>query len=288
MATNCNKFYLVQKGDGCSTIASAYGITLADFYAWNPAVGTSCTDLDYDDYVCVGIIGQTAVPTTTTPTPTNGITTPTPIQTGMVSDCDQFYLVQAGDGCQTIATSYGISLATFYAWNPAVGTSCTNLDYGDYVCVGTLDQTTTLRTTTTTRTTSTPTNGISTPTPTQTGMVSNCDDFYLVVSGDSCYDIATGNGITLDEFYAWNPAIGTSCSGLDFGYYVCVGIVGGSTTTTAPPTSTTSGNGVMTPTPIEPGMVTDCDAFHYGTLRVVDSLWISPKTTWAASVRRAY
>lgn len=54
---------------------------------------------------------------------------------GMVSDCDKFYLVQSGDGCANVASAAGISLADFYAWNPAVGTSCAYLDVGDYVCI---------------------------------------------------------------------------------------------------------------------------------------------------------
>jgi hypothetical protein len=55
----------------------------------------------------------------------------------MVSDCDKFYLVQSEDGCASVASAAGISLADFYAWNPAVGTSCAYLDVGDYVCIDT-------------------------------------------------------------------------------------------------------------------------------------------------------
>lgn len=281
IASNCNKFYLVQQGDSCSNIASAYGISLTDFYAWNPAVGSSCANLDYGYDVCVGIIGFTATVTTSTSTittPTNGISTPMPIQTGMVSNCNKFYLVQSGDGCSAIATAYGISLATFYSWNPAVGTSCASLDVGDYVCVAIVGQTVT----TTTSTTSTPTNGISTPTPIQTGMVSNCNSFYLVKSGDSCYDISAEYGIALTQFYAWNPAVGSSCSSLDIGDWVCVNIVGGTTatpTSTTMSTSTTSGNGVATPTPTEPGMVTNCDTFHYGKCFSSHSFLIRPGTS---------
>ncbi|KAJ6019443.1 hypothetical protein N7522_001510, partial [Penicillium canescens] len=32
---------------------------LADFYSWNPAVGSSCSYLDLGDYVCVDILGYT-------------------------------------------------------------------------------------------------------------------------------------------------------------------------------------------------------------------------------------
>jgi LysM repeat protein len=211
------------------------------------------------DYVCVGIIGQT-ITTTTSSTPTNGISTPTPIQTGMVTNCNSFDLVKDKDTCGAIASTYGISLSTFYAWNPAVGSDCQFLILGDYVCVGTVGFTATP----TTSTTTTPTNGISTPTPTQTGMVSNCNKFYLVQSGNTCDSISSANGIPLSLFYTWNPAVGSNCGFLFLNYYVCVGVIGYTPSTTTQTTSTTtSGNGVATPTPFETGMVGNCNKFYY-------------------------
>ncbi|GAW24990.1 hypothetical protein ANO14919_145880 [Xylariales sp. No.14919] len=63
---------------------------------------------------------NSALPTTTTaPTTTtslgNGIATPTPYRPSMVSDCDEFHLVNNGDTCTSIASNRGISLANFYA-----------------------------------------------------------------------------------------------------------------------------------------------------------------------------
>ena len=43
-------------------------------------------------------------------------------------------------------------------------------------------------------------------------MVSGCTVFYEAQSGDGCYDIAVEYGITLAEFYAWNPAVGSACA----------------------------------------------------------------------------
>lgn len=264
MVGNCNKFHLVVSGDSCAAIATSNNIALSDFYTWNPAVKTDCTLLLVGDYVCIGIVGGTTIkPTSTTSTtskPGNGISTPNPIQTGMVGNCNKFHLVVSGDSCAAIATSNNIALADFYTWNPAVKTDCTSLLLGDYVCVGIVGGTTIKPTSTTTK----PGNGISTPTPTQTGMVSNCNTFYLVKTGDSCAAIATSKGISLDNFYKWNPAIKTDCSGLWVSYYVCVNIVGGTTSTTLKTTKTTSGNGVATPTPTQTGMVKNCKTFHKG------------------------
>lgn len=36
----------------------------------------------------------------------------------------------------------------------------------------------------------------------------------------------------IDDFYAWNPSVGTDCSTLFLGYYVCIGITGSITTIT--------------------------------------------------------
>lgn len=153
----------------------------------------------------------------------DGLSTPSPIQTGMTNICYSYHLVESGDTCAAITSDAGIALTDFYSWNPAVGTDCANLDIGDYVCIKILGygisvsavstaRPTSSKAVSTSATSSTSTgNGITTPMPIQTGMISTCDSFYLVVSGDSCSDLATSQGISLTNFYAWNPAVGTSC-----------------------------------------------------------------------------
>jgi hypothetical protein len=44
---------------------------------------------------------------------------------------------------------------------------------------------------------------ITTPTPTQSGMVAECTAFYEVVPGDICYNISVEYNITLIDFEAW-------------------------------------------------------------------------------------
>lgn len=111
-------------------------------------------------------------------------------------------------------------------------------------------------------TTTKPGNGIETPLPTQPQIVDNCDKFYFVNEGDSCAAIATKFGITLEKFLKWNPAAGSNCGGLWKDAYACVSIVGeeGSTPT---PTPTKPGNGISTPQPTQPNMVSNCDQFHF-------------------------
>ncbi|KAI0806567.1 carbohydrate-binding module family 50 protein [Xylaria sp. FL0064] len=231
IVSNCDMFYYVQSGDTCSIIAAKYGITLAQFYAWNPAVGSSCLSLSLNDYVCVGTLNATGTMTTTatattTTKPGNGISTPMPVQTGIVSNCNRFYEVQPGDVCSNIAATYGIPLQSFYAWNPAVGSSCLNLIAGDYVCIGTTTSSTSITTSTSKSTTTTPGNGISTPMHVQTGIASNCNRFYLVQNGDICDTIAAAEGISVSDLYAWNPAVGVNtCKDLDMGDYICRSMV---------------------------------------------------------------
>ncbi|KAI1860817.1 uncharacterized protein JN550_011279 [Neoarthrinium moseri] len=254
MVENCDAFYLVQSGDNCEVIASKNGISVTQFLTWNTDIGGSaCNGLWAEAYVCVSVIGHTpATPTTTKPG--NGIATPTPTQPGMVDNCDAFYKVASGDNCDVIAAKNGITTSQFLQWNTEVGgTACNGLWAEVYVCVSVIGHTPT-------PTTSKPGNGIATPTPTQPGMVANCDAFHKVVSGDSCATIASKNGITVTQLAAWNDVGGTSCPGLWLDVYVCVSIVGH---TPATPTTTRPGNGVATPTPTQSGMTPNCKSFHF-------------------------
>lgn len=44
------------------------------------------------------------------------------------------------------------------------------------------------------------------PSPTQLGLTSTCNTYYLVKQGDYCYDVIFKLGnLTFNEFYSWNP-----------------------------------------------------------------------------------
>ncbi|GKZ86835.1 hypothetical protein AnigIFM56816_002765 [Aspergillus niger] len=177
-AADCDKFYLVEKGDSCGKIEAQFGISASEFLDWNPSINSDCTNILAGYYYCVDVPGATTDPVTTTTvpvtttTPSDGITTPTPIQTGMTGKCNKFDLVQSGDTCELIAAKYDIPLSTFYTWNPAVGSSCSDLDLGYYVCVDTIGYT--VPTTTTSAG-----NGITTPTPYEPGMLENSNSGTL-------------------------------------------------------------------------------------------------------------
>ncbi|KAI9044908.1 LysM peptidoglycan-binding domain-containing protein [Aspergillus affinis] len=202
-----NKFYFVKSGDGCAAIATAKG--------------SDCRTLIADYYVCVEVTGsstKTTAPTTTTTAAAN-----TPQQSGIAKNCNKHYFVKSGDGCAAIASANGISLADFYSWNPAVGSDCRTLIADYYVCVGVSSSTTTTKKTTTTTTKSATTAGTG-PSPTQSGITTDCNTFYKAVSGDSYYTIVTNKYtyLSLAQLIWWNPAVGGICASLQVGYYYCV------------------------------------------------------------------
>ncbi|ROW06500.1 hypothetical protein VMCG_04275 [Cytospora schulzeri] len=188
---------------------------------------------------------STAPPTTLTPSTTSSTTSSSghePTQPGLAANCNNFYLVQSGDTCITIESKYGITATEFYTWNPAIDSSklmpqanlrpsslaweplltytpskaCSNLFLDYYwVCVGVPGATTT-----SSSAAPTPTG----PTPQMPGIVSNCADYYLVASGDTCEKIDSANGITLTDFLSWNTDVDANCDNLWLGYYVCVGV----------------------------------------------------------------
>ncbi|KAH6995529.1 hypothetical protein BKA56DRAFT_627344 [Ilyonectria sp. MPI-CAGE-AT-0026] len=210
MAKNCNKFHLVKSTTTCTSIEEYYKLPWADFYKWNPAVGSTCTSLLTGYYVCVGVVGFT-----TPTTPDNGISTPSPIQVGMIKDCNKFHLVKSTTTCVSIQDHYKISFADFYKWNPAIGSKCTSLWADTNVCVGIIGGSTTP---------TNPGNGIGTPKPIQDGMIKSCKKFHLVKSTTTCASIQNYYQITLAQLYKWNPAIGSTCQNLWAEYNVCVGV----------------------------------------------------------------
>lgn len=239
MTTSCDVFYAVRSGDSCDSVTTEYNIALADFYAWNPAVGTDCLSLELGVYVCVDTLeSSSSSASATLTTASNTFSTPSPVQTGIPSNCDEFHLVASGDTCQVVADDYDITLAQLYAWNPAVGSSCEDLELDTYICVAVAII-------------------VSTPSPVQTGISSTCDEFHLVVSGDTCGDLASASGISLAQFYEWNPAVGSECQDLELNTYVCMLVDGVTATATV--------TLVTTPSPVQTGMASDCDAFYYVT-----------------------
>jgi hypothetical protein len=100
--TICNMTY---RTDNCTSIAAANGVTLTQLADWNPALGSDCSGLAPNYYICVGLPNEVttsttttdstgAAPSTTAPSTTSGssLGTPTPVQ---VSKSHSFLKVNA-------------------------------------------------------------------------------------------------------------------------------------------------------------------------------------------------
>ncbi|GAB1211410.1 hypothetical protein ATERTT37_000524 [Aspergillus terreus] len=202
-----DEWFYVVNGTSCQDVLDKYSLSISQFYSWNPAVGPTCTNLWLETYVCVGTSASaTITPTkstlTTSATPTASSTSdvPSPHQSGIASDCVQYYMAQSGDSCWSIVNQKFTWLTQdqFVKWNPALGTSCALLA-DEYYCVA-----------------------VKTAQP-MPGTISTCAKWHLAVSGDGCWAIEQEYGITAAQFNLWNPQVGSDCAGLWLGYYVCVG-----------------------------------------------------------------
>ncbi|KAI1114379.1 hypothetical protein F5Y14DRAFT_175542 [Nemania sp. NC0429] len=109
-------------------IEGMFAISFADFYKWNPSIGSNCENLWLGYAYCV------SAPSDTTSGGRGGPAAPT--QTGTAPNCNKYYTVQSGDGCDKIEAQFGITLQQLYQWNPAIGADCTNLWLGYAICVG--------------------------------------------------------------------------------------------------------------------------------------------------------
>jgi LysM repeat protein len=113
--------------DNCAIVEIKFDITLKQSYRWNPSVGSTCTNLWIGEAYCVKGPALTV---------TTRATTNAPTQTGIASNCNKYYTVVAKDSCAKIETTYNITFAELYQWNPAIGSDCEYLEVGYSVCVG--------------------------------------------------------------------------------------------------------------------------------------------------------
>ncbi|KAL8758634.1 MAG: hypothetical protein Q9184_003869 [Pyrenodesmia sp. 2 TL-2023] len=263
LVTTCSTFYKVVDGDYCEKIVSSYGtFSLADFYTWNPSLGTNCGSLFVGYYVCVGVPGTPTTRSSISMTSTSATPTgPSPTQSGIIVSCTNYYQAVSGDTCEVISSKFGtFTVAQFQSWNP-VGPDCGQLFLGYYYCVAIPGTPTTRTTTSTTKATSPTSSG---PSPTQTGIISSCTKYYKTISGDTCQVISDRFGtFSVSQFISWNSAVQSDCSQLYLDYYYCIAIPGTPTTRTS--SSTTSRAPTPTPKgpqPQQPGIVANCNKYY--------------------------
>ncbi|KAK6337059.1 hypothetical protein TWF718_009845 [Orbilia javanica] len=261
----CNKWFTTFAGDTCTTVAAFNDITVEDLIKWNPSLKAGVCDeiILPDTSYCVGVPQAVTKTTTTTavkPTTTgNGISTPSPVQTGMVASCNKFHFVAEGQSCGDIVSKYpGTSLDLLFKWNPAIGKACTGMWAKTYLCVGVIGGTPTTKATTTAATTAA--NG--TPSPIGKNTTKDCKKWAYIRSGDTCLTILSRNKdvkSTLQDLVRWNPSVKADCSGLISSYFLCIVGPAAPTPTTKPKTTTAN----PTPTPIQSGQTKNCKGWAY-------------------------
>ncbi|KAK3333069.1 hypothetical protein B0T19DRAFT_458160 [Cercophora scortea] len=211
--STCNKYAIASGGLGCYDFAIANGITPAQLYLWNTALGTdgaNCGSAFWaGEAYCVGVAtaasSSTSKPATTSTTSASG---PGPTQTGIIATCNKYAVASGGLGCYDFAIANGITPALLYEWNTVLGANganCGTLFWaGEAYCVG-----------------------VGAAGPTQAGIISTCYKYAMAGGGLGCYDFAVANGITPAQLYAWNTVLGTNganCGSLFWaGEYYCVG-----------------------------------------------------------------
>ncbi|QPG94582.1 hypothetical protein C2857_006430 [Epichloe festucae Fl1] len=230
----------------CEIAASNYNVDFDSFVAWN-SLTTNVTDPACVFQVGLRYCGSWGLPPTQTTTTTTGGLPPGPekptgtgpgpgpqppaaTHDGQPKDCDGWHVVAGSDSCQSVADKAGISLKTFLEWNPAVSGDCTqNFWLGQAYCthregqqgIISISSSAATATSSSSATTTKPTP----PAPTHTGQPANCNKWDVVVDGDGCASMAADNGITVDQFYAWNPAVSKDCvTNFWLGQAYCVGV----------------------------------------------------------------
>ncbi|GJC98179.1 lysM domain-containing protein [Colletotrichum higginsianum] len=268
---------------------------------WNPHILGACDHLVKDQYVCIDRPGGswTGPPTSEIPddsdgpvrggpgtTPTlpiidNPDTPPEPVQEGISSVCKRYVFADKGASCWKVSNDGGITQKRLFELNPVLGTNGENCDtmlwLNYYYCVGT--ESLGSPTTTVTRTTTSPaisptassTSAAPKPSPTQQGIVGNCNKWVQAVAGDYCWKLANDAGIDTALFYQWNTVLGSggeNCGTMIWpDYYYCIGVSSGSATTSSPPTTTTTTTTTTTsagpakPTATHAGIPANCSKF---------------------------
>ncbi|KAJ6032590.1 hypothetical protein N7540_003322 [Penicillium herquei] len=111
---SCTTFHKVVSGDTCVSIEEEYGITAAEFLAWNPNVGSTCESLWLGYLVCVDApytITSSATPIATSTVTASSTSTAVEVEPSTVADCTEYHLVVDGDDCASIEAQYDITAA---------------------------------------------------------------------------------------------------------------------------------------------------------------------------------
>ena len=118
--SSCNKWYTVKSGDSCFAVEQTFGITHAQFIAWNPAVSDDClTNFWPNDAYCVGVDNTVETSPTSMSRISTSIQSITSSASSMSSLASTTSDVNTTYSIRNAITSYNLSTPTIdRSWPP--------------------------------------------------------------------------------------------------------------------------------------------------------------------------
>ncbi|KAJ0147428.1 Uncharacterized protein HZ326_9923 [Fusarium oxysporum f. sp. albedinis] len=213
MPTDCVNYHQAEADESCRDILKTYNYLSKDqFFKYNPVLEKNCDGLWRGNWYCIGVKSELPMPPTVT-------TTPSDVPRGSPKDCKAWYYTTGGETCEQLANMFAtFNIKGLIAMNPSVLDDCGDIEDNTWYCVAGPD-------TPTTRTADvTASTRPATAMPTQSGIATGCERYWLVSKKDTCKSIRRANSISLEKLLTWNPALGSTCSGLKPDSYVCVNV----------------------------------------------------------------
>ncbi|KAF2126083.1 carbohydrate-binding module family 50 protein [Dothidotthia symphoricarpi CBS 119687] len=243
----------------CDLAASVYDVSLEEILLWNPDLGTDVNTTSCSFKEGVRYCGRFYVDQP--PTPVEGPEFSFPLREGYDVNCTDFADVPKDFTCSDVLDVFELTIAQFYRMNPAVGPDCSNLWTEQAYCMASPNTPAPSPSTSILSVAPSSTSMLGPSAPTHTGQPANCVKWHTVVDGDNCASVADEYFITLEQFFAWNPAVSSDCTTnfwKDQAY--CVGTSDSiSISRSAQPTPTPT-SGLVVPTPNQPNnVVSDCN-----------------------------
>lgn len=108
LPADCARNYTVKAGDTCNGISATQNVSTFQLAHVNPQINSGCTNLDIDEVLCLGIVGQ---------------------------DCTTVHVVNSSDtSCGVIAHRANTTQEILHHNNPNMNEWCTNIYVGEVLC----------------------------------------------------------------------------------------------------------------------------------------------------------
>ncbi|KAH4183220.1 hypothetical protein HBI16_217600 [Parastagonospora nodorum] len=191
-----------------------------------------------------------------------------PIAPDTATDCTYYEMARDSSmNCGFFEQDWGLTHEQFVDYNPSLKNDCSGIIVGNSYCVEVnngLPRPPTNKPTSTSTSIRPSATASKKPSPTQPGLIDSCTDFYFAVDSDRCDSIvAKYSTFTYDDFVKWNPAVGSSCSGIWAQTWYCVAVPGTPTVRPSLTSATPTPTGAGKPSPTREGMIDTCNKFHF-------------------------